>query len=442
MKKWLHIFVIGIVLLSFAPTSQAATLQDNDSFYKTQVFPDVSPSASYYKAVQWAYHNKIISGSNGKFNPTDTLKEAQFAKMFAEFFQFPMSTQQNSNDWTATYYNRLIAYDVPLNGYNSTTVRNQPINRGLVARMIAHALGQKSDLASAVTYLMETGISTGQNLNETDPVKRFGASNTLTRSQAAAFLYRMYDKGYVELKATATSNAGTNNPTNSKEYFMGGAVTARVVNNDYKSYELEFVSDNQVIGGYLTKDGATFEGYTIGSALSGNKNVEKNGKKIAIFVDTHAKNKIDAIYWTEDSSSADLKLKALQNDTSAKKYEQLARLMVEITNVSRAKAGVATLTYDTKVAAVAKAHSVDMVTNKYFAHNSLNGSTPFDRMEAAGLDYRTAGENLADGHSTIFHAHNGLFNSPGHRKNILNKEFKHAGVGIENRTYTMNFITY
>ncbi|MGM9945604.1 MAG: CAP domain-containing protein [Lysinibacillus sp.] len=446
MKKFINTFIICIVLLSFAPHSQAASLQNSDTFYKTQAFPDVSSSASYYKAVQWAYNNKIISGSNGKFNPNGTLTEAQFAKMFAEFFQIPASAQQSSsNDWAETYYTRLQPYNVPLNGYTFSTIRNQPINRGLVAQMLAYALGQKSDLTSAVTYLMDTGISTGQNVNESDPTKRFGVSNTLTRSQAVAFLYRMYEKGHTQLKVVA-SNANANTPktvnSSTQEYFMGGSVVARVVNSDYKSYELAFISDNEVIGGYITKVGATFEGYTIGEVLSGNKNATKNDKKIAILVDEHSKNKIDAIYWTSNSSFAELKLNAIQNDTSAKKYEGWEHLMVEVTNVARAKAGIATLKYDTKLASVAKAHSVDMVNKNYFSHNSPTGSTPFDRIKAAGLNYTVAGENLAEGYSTVFHAHNGLFNSAGHRKNILNAKFKYAGVGIQNYTYTMNFITY
>ena len=442
MKKIINTFIVFIVLLSFVPHSQAANLQNNDTFYKTQVFPDVSSSASYYKAVQWAYHNKIISGSNGKFNPNGTLTEAQFTKMFAEFFQIPALAQQaSSNDWTETYYTRLQAYNVPLNGYNSITIRNQPISRGLVAKMLAYALGQQSDLTSAVAYLMETGISTGQNLNESDPIKRFGASNTLTRSQAVTFLYRMYEKDITQLQVV-TSKVNPTTMKASQEYFMGGSVVARVVNNDYKSYELVFVSDDEVIGGYITKVGAIFEGYTIGDVLSGNKNATKNDKKITLLVDEHSNNKIDAIYWTSNSSFAQLKLEALQKDTSAKKYEGWEHLMLEVTNVSRAKAGIATLKHDTKLATVAKTHSVDMVNKNYFSHNSPNGSTPFDRMKAAGLNYTVAGENLAQGYSTVFHAHNGLFNSAGHRKNILNAKFKYAGVGIQNYTYTMKFITY
>lgn len=441
MRKIINTFIICMVLLSFAPYSQAANPQNNDTFYKTQAFPDVSPSASYYKAVQWAYHNQIISGSNGKFNPNGTLTEGQFAKMFAEFFQIPASAQQSSSkDWTATYYNRLQAYNVPLKGYTSSTIRNQPINRGLVAQMLAYALGQKSDLASAVTYLMNTGISTGQNNNESDPIKRFGASNTLKRSQAVTFLYRMYEKGHTQLKAVA-SNAN-NTITDAQEYFMGSSVVARVVNNDYKSYELAFVSNHETIGGYITKEGATFEGYKIGEVLSGNKTVTKNGKNITLFVDTHSNNKIDAIYWTANSIFAQSQLNALQKDTSTKKHDSLARLMVETTNVSREKYGISALKYDTKLAAVAKAHSVDMVNKNYFSHNSLDGSTPFDRMNAAGLNYMAAGENLAKGYPTVFHAHNGLFNSAGHRKNILNTNFEYAGVGIQNLTYTMKFITY
>ena len=71
----------------------------------------------------------------------------------------------------------------------------------------------------------------------------------------------------------------------------------------------------------------------------------------------------------------------------------------------------------------------DMIDKGYFAHQSPTYGSPFDMMKEAGVTYRTAGENLA-GASTVARAHTALMNSDGHRRNILNSAYDHAGIGI------------
>lgn len=437
-------FIISIIMISFAPVTEAKELTDSETFYHKQIFPDVNRNHSFFKQIQWAYNNGIISGSNGKFNPNDTVSEEQFAKMYADFFKFPSVNNIPSKVWSDVYYARLGAYDVPLNGYGGSTIRNKPISRGLFAQLIAFAHGKDYDLESAVTYLMDSGISSGQYPNETNPVKRFGAAHTLTRSHAVTFLYRMYkqDDHHLTIGQGTTSKDLSFSTLKMENRFMGGQVDAAIVNNAYNAYELAFVSENLLIGGYLTKTGTTFEGYTIGQPLKGEKVVTKNNKKITILVDEHNKNKIDAIYWTSTSEFAKNQFTKMNSDTSVKRTENLEFLMAEITNATRVKHGLAAFKYDKKLAPVARAHSVDMYKNNYFDHTSLKGLSPFDRMKAAGLSYRVAAENLAHGYPTIFEAHNALYNSPGHRKNILNSSLKHIGIGIHQHYYTVNFITY
>jgi len=50
-------------------------------------------------------------------------------------------------------------------------------------------------------------------------------------------------------------------------------------------------------------------------------------------------------------------------------------------------------------------------------------------MRDAGVRFSTAGENLALA-PTVQVAHTGLMNSPGHRANILHKDFGRVGIGI------------
>ena len=104
--------------------------------------------------------------------------------------------------------------------------------------------------------------------------------------------------------------------------------------------------------------------------------------------------------------------------------------MLELVNEERAKAGLHPLKADPAETVVARAHSKDMFSRGYFAHTNPEGKTPFDRMKAAHIKFRTAGENLALA-QTLEIAHTNLMNSPGHRANILNPKFNRVGIGIQ-----------
>ncbi len=104
--------------------------------------------------------------------------------------------------------------------------------------------------------------------------------------------------------------------------------------------------------------------------------------------------------------------------------------MLELVNAERTKAGLNPLAWDAELANVANVKAKDMVDNNYFSHTSPTYGSPFDMMKSFGIRYRTAGENLA-GYSSVEGAHNGLMNSEGHRKNILNPSFTHIGIGVQ-----------
>ena len=103
--------------------------------------------------------------------------------------------------------------------------------------------------------------------------------------------------------------------------------------------------------------------------------------------------------------------------------------MLVLVNQERAKVGLAPLAPDPELAEVARRHSADMFARGYFSHYTPEGRSPFDRINAAGITYSIAGENLALA-PTLSLAHSGLMNSPGHRANILRPEFGRLGIGI------------
>lgn len=109
--------------------------------------------------------------------------------------------------------------------------------------------------------------------------------------------------------------------------------------------------------------------------------------------------------------------------------------LVRLANSSRATDGLANLTMSTKLnsAAFAKAH--DMLTNDYFAHTSPAGKTPWDFIKASNYNYTYAGENLAIGYTDDQELHDAWMNSPSHRANIMNPNFREIGLAVMTGEY-------
>lgn len=402
------------------------------------------------KAMQWAIKSELVADDKKKFSPSMPLTQAQFAKMYAEFFQFPAvpGIESTKNKYGADiYYKRLQFYGVPLSGIKYPALRNKEISRGVFAQLIAFAHGKPHDLTSAVTHLMDTGISSGDTKKTGNITARFEVNKPLTGKQAITFLYRMSKNNLAKIDDRVLMNAGVDKINPSVEYagrtslFIGGEVTAYFLNEKPLAYEIAFVAHNKLLGGYLTKIGQKFNGFTIGQAHNGNSVIVQNGRTITLMIDKHDQNKIKAIYWTYQNEVIENYMRAMINDTSKKKIAAHERLMIDITNVSRAQNGLPLLKANAALANVARDHSVDMNKNNYFAHQNLSDLSAGNRIKNGGISYKFWGENISKGYSTIFHSHNGLMNSEGHRKNILNSKFDQVGIGIHYRYYTINFLT-
>lgn len=118
---------------------------------------------------------------------------------------------------------------------------------------------------------------------------------------------------------------------------------------------------------------------------------------------------------------------------SAMEQEVLA-----LVNSERAKNGLSALSWADDVAAVARAHSSDMINRGFFSHTNPDGESPFDRLKNNGISYRIAAENIAYGQKTPADVMNAWMNSSGHRANILNKNVTELGVGaVKNNNGTI-----
>ena len=103
--------------------------------------------------------------------------------------------------------------------------------------------------------------------------------------------------------------------------------------------------------------------------------------------------------------------------------------VIKLVTAERAKAGLPALKYDWELARVAKHKSQDMKDKGYFSHTSPTYGSPFTMMKNYGINYKSAGENIAKGQSTAQQVVNAWMNSSGHRANILSKDYTHIGVG-------------
>jgi uncharacterized membrane protein required for colicin V production len=102
--------------------------------------------------------------------------------------------------------------------------------------------------------------------------------------------------------------------------------------------------------------------------------------------------------------------------------------MLKLVNDERTSRGLAPLELDPRLVPIAREHSQEMFRLKYFGHQSPVSGSPFDRLDAAKIPWKRAGENLAYA-SSVAVAHRGLMASEGHRENLLRPDFTRVGIG-------------
>lgn len=102
--------------------------------------------------------------------------------------------------------------------------------------------------------------------------------------------------------------------------------------------------------------------------------------------------------------------------------------MVRMINAARASEGLAALSRDPALEALAKKHTDAMVKAKMIGHDVGDGD-PAARANAAGYKSHVIGENVASAGS-LEAAHRALWASPSHRGNLLLDRFTKVGVSV------------
>ncbi len=112
--------------------------------------------------------------------------------------------------------------------------------------------------------------------------------------------------------------------------------------------------------------------------------------------------------------------------------------IVSQTNAFREFLGLGDLKENPVLDQAASQKLQNMITNQYFAHTSPTGISPWHWIEVNNYGYIYAGENLAIGFVTAKDTVDAWENSPSHRANLANSNFKEIGVAVAPATIQGN----
>ena len=147
---------------------------------------------------------------------------------------------------------------------------------------------------------------------------------------------------------------------------------------------------------------------------------------------------------------------ASMSDKERLTASQISSKLHDAINFERRRIGLSFLAYDSRLEAIASAHSLDMLRRNYFDHVSPEGNTFISRYEkgnyscelSAGNEIIRGGENLGESIAYNSKYPNGLIsdyksveeivnetiaqwmNSPSHRSNILHPYWRTEGIGV------------
>lgn len=113
--------------------------------------------------------------------------------------------------------------------------------------------------------------------------------------------------------------------------------------------------------------------------------------------------------------------------------DAFAAALFQATNARRASVGLPPLRANGYLTGIARIRAQDMADYTYFAHTSpVTGETAFTLMDAYGIPYAWAGENLAKNNypdnECVAVADEALWQSPTHRENIANQNYTDVGI--------------
>lgn len=211
-----------------------------------------------------------------------------------------------------------------------------------------------------------------------------------------------------------------------------------VYNNNYSKLLFVAIRNNEVVGFYTDSIDFNYRGIISGHNLDKVNEVlgmdfsmeyvlsySTENYNLNIFLDEIGTGSVTGIFLL----ASDVR----ENGYTEKTMKDIEFLVYDLTNSIRNRNGIPILSWSSTAAKAARKHCIDMAENNYFDHYDLYGKSPGDRLNEEGIYYSSIGENIIAGYGTAIISTHAWFNSPQHRDNILNKNYRNLGVGFTYR---------
>lgn len=109
--------------------------------------------------------------------------------------------------------------------------------------------------------------------------------------------------------------------------------------------------------------------------------------------------------------------------------EEYQKIILKGVNVEREKNHLKPLKIDNRLNKIAIVKAKDMAREKKMSHTSKKFGVTFNLIKKEGISYTKAGENIASEHKTPEFVTERWLKSKGHRKNILERDYRFIGIG-------------
>ena len=109
--------------------------------------------------------------------------------------------------------------------------------------------------------------------------------------------------------------------------------------------------------------------------------------------------------------------------------ENYQKIILKEVNIEREKNHLKPLKIDNRLNKVAVIKAKDMAKDKKMSHTSKKFGATFNLIKKENIHFTKAAENIASGHKTPEFVIERWLKSKGHRKNILEKEYRFIGIG-------------
>lgn len=398
------------------------------------------------KDVLAAYGLGIVSGIEpNHFYPQRTLTREQMAIMMVRTLEVcgvDMLSYAKYNPFT----------DTKTLNKNAIKHINKAYGAGLISGYDAKTFAPKKALS--VQEAMATFVSsyqfyetTKQTIPSVPKAEEPKTEQTETTKQevsqtVADNTVRLGDKSITLGQTTAQVKATFGEPTRIDKTVEGK--DRYIYANDWKQYFFVTFEDDMAVELFTPTENFTFQDVKGGmqleqlsdsyrlSNIDNFANMEHDDVVVKLPVD-HQKVVRGLLIQTKAYAKTEHITESLDNATQAYLQAQAKDLV----QAMRAKEGVSPLESHEKMDLVATAHSEDMAKNNYFAYNSQDGTTPFQRMQAERLQFHTATEVIVKHRGEIPQLYTELLRMPAKQNTVVDSHMKQMGIGIGNQGKTM-----